>query len=87
MLYRIIQEQLNNVLKHSKADHVQIVLQDMNGGVHLTIHDNGVGFDIGEVKHGMGLNNIRSRLQLVNGMMQIQSEPGRGCTLDIDFSV
>jgi two-component system sensor histidine kinase UhpB len=85
MTYRIIQEQLNNVLKHSQADHVTIQLKQTNGILHLEVNDNGVGFDESQVRHGMGLNNIRSRLQVVNGSMQIQSQPGKGCTLAIDF--
>ncbi len=85
MTYRIIQEQLNNVLKHSQANHVRIQLKQTNGLLHLVINDNGVGFDANEVHHGMGLNNIRSRLQVVNGNMKIQSQPGQGCTLAVDF--
>ena len=87
MTYRIIQEQLNNVLKHSEADHVHILLTQSNGIVHLTINDNGVGFDSEQVKQGLGLNNIRNRLEVVNGNMQIRSEPGRGCTLVVDFEL
>lgn len=85
MTYRIIQEQLNNVLKHSEADRVSILISQANGIVHLTINDNGVGFDSQQMKQGLGLNNIRSRLEVVNGNMRIQSEPGRGCTLVVDF--
>lgn len=85
MTYRIIQEQLNNVLKHSDADKVSILLSQSNGIVHLVIDDNGVGFDSEQVKKGMGLNNIRNRLEVVNGSMQIESQPGAGCKLVVDF--
>jgi two-component system sensor histidine kinase UhpB len=85
MTYRIIQEQLNNVLKHSKANHVTIQLSQASGIVHLTINDNGIGFDEQQVKHGMGLNNIRSRLEMVNGNMHIESKPGQGCVLEVNF--
>ena len=85
MTYRIIQEQLNNVLKHSKADRVSIRLGQDNGIVHLVINDNGVGFDAQQIKQGLGLNNIRNRLEVVNGNMQIESQPGEGCTLVVDF--
>jgi two-component system sensor histidine kinase UhpB len=85
MTYRIIQEQLNNVLKHSKANHVLIQLKQTNGILYLVINDNGIGFDEKQVQHGMGLNNIRSRLEVVKGNMQIQSQPGKGCTLAIHF--
>jgi len=85
MTYRIIQEQLNNVLKHSEADQVNIQLRQTNGVVHLVINDNGIGFDTQQVKQGLGLNNIRNRLEVVNGNMNIQSQPGGGCTLVVDF--
>ncbi|MBC7828843.1 MAG: PAS domain-containing protein [Chitinophagaceae bacterium] len=85
MTYRIIQEQLNNVLKHSEADQVSIALRQSNGVVQLTINDNGIGFDTQMVKQGLGLNNIRNRLEVVNGNMNIRSQPGGGCTLVIDF--
>lgn len=85
MTYRIIQEQLNNVLKHAEADRVSIRLRQANGVVHLVINDNGIGFDTQLVKRGLGLNNIRSRLEVVNGNLQIRSQPGEGCTLVIDF--
>ena len=85
MTYRIIQEQLNNVLKHSQADHVSIQLSQSGGVVHLVINDNGVGFDSQQMKQGLGLNNIRSRLEIVRGNMHIESQPGGGCTLMVDF--
>ena len=85
MTYRIIQEQLNNVLKHSEADHVNIQLIQANGVVKLMINDNGIGFDSQQVKQGLGLNNIRNRLEVVHGNMLIESQPGQGCTLVVDF--
>jgi signal transduction histidine kinase len=85
MTYRIIQEQLNNVLKHSEADRVSIRLSQSGGVVYLVINDNGVGFDSHQVKQGLGLNNIRNRLEVVRGNLHIESQPGCGCTLMIDF--
>jgi two-component system sensor histidine kinase UhpB len=85
MTYRIIQEQLNNVLKHSEANHVNIQLIQANGVVKLVINDNGIGFDSQQVKQGLGLNNIRNRLEVVHGNMLIESQPGQGCTLVVDF--
>jgi len=85
MTYRIIQEQLNNVVKHSEADHVSIQLKQLSRAVHLIINDNGIGFDVQQVRQGLGLNNIRNRLEVVNGNMRLQSQPGEGCTLAIDF--
>ncbi|MBO9631806.1 MAG: sensor histidine kinase [Chitinophagaceae bacterium] len=85
MLYRIIQEQLNNVLKHAAASHVKIHLEQQNKTVHLTISDNGKGFDPHTNIPGMGLMNIRSRLEQVNGKMLIHAAPENGCTLAVSF--
>lgn len=85
MLYRILQEQLNNVIKHSGADKVSIQLRQIGNGVHLMIKDNGVGFDVNQNRSGVGLNNIRNRLEVFNGNMDIKSEPGKGCTLAVEF--
>lgn len=85
MLYRIIQEQLNNVLKHAAASHVKIHLEQQNKTVHLTISDNGKGFDPLTNISGMGLMNIRSRLEQVNGKMLIHAAPENGCTMAVSF--
>ena len=87
MIYRIIQEQLNNVIRHSKAYEVRIQLQNIDRIVHLEVADNGEGFDTVLTKPGMGLNNIRNRVQLMNGSMDIESRQGEGTTLKIDFPV
>ena len=87
MLYRIIQEQLNNVLKHSGADKVIIRLRKSDQLVNCAIQDNGTGFDVDKNKPGMGLINIRSRLDVANGQMRLQSAPGAGCTLEVEFGV
>jgi two-component system sensor histidine kinase UhpB len=83
ILYRIIQEQLNNALKHSNAQSVVIRLAHCGEHVHLTIQDDGIGFDPGEVRPGMGLNNIHNRIEVFNGEMEIVSSPGKGCLLKV----
>ncbi|MFT3824700.1 MAG: PAS domain-containing protein [Chitinophagaceae bacterium] len=87
MVYRIIQEQLNNVLKHSDANFVEIRLAYSNNAVYLSIRDNGVGFDTRKYTSGIGFNNIRNRIEVFNGSMQISSAPGEGCTLAVEFAV
>lgn len=87
MIYRIIQEQLNNVLKHSGADQVCIELKQQGGLVQFSIRDNGSGFDTEKNKPGMGFTNIRSRLDIVKGKMTIRTSPGNGCTLLVEFVV
>ncbi|WP_276481187.1 PAS domain-containing protein [Paraflavitalea pollutisoli] len=83
VLYRIIQEQLNNVLKHSQAEEVVIELKPSGAHTQLTIRDNGVGFNVADVRPGMGLNNIRNRIEVFNGEMEIDSAPGNGCSLRV----
>jgi len=87
MVYRITQEQLNNILKHSKAEHVHIAFKRIGAVVHLTIEDDGVGFDPKKIKTGLGLKNIRHRLELFNGRMRVLSSPEQGCKLEATFDI
>lgn len=87
MLYRIMQEQLNNILKHSKAEHVDIKFSRTGTTVQLIIEDNGIGFDPKKIKSGLGLKNMRHRLELFNGKMKIVSSPLQGCRLEAMFDV
>lgn len=82
-LFRILQEQLNNVLKHAHATEVLVRIARVNGHIKMVIHDNGKGFDVNYKKQGIGLSNIASRVKYCNGEMTIASAPGEGCTLTI----
>lgn len=84
-IYRIVQEQLNNILKYAKASEVFIILQYKDGRLILSIHDDGQGFDTTAKRVGMGLLNIKTRAENYGGTLQIKSEPGKGCQLQIDF--
>ncbi len=86
VLYRILQEQLNNIIKHSDADEVLIELHQTKHTLQLVVTDNGKGFDQNTGKIGMGLTNIRNRLELFNGKMKIVSEPGKGCRLSVELT-
>jgi signal transduction histidine kinase len=81
MLFRIIQEQVNNVLKHAEAKHLNIQLTVDNSWIELIISDDGRGFNPAEIKmkKGVGLSNIVSRAELFNGNVKIISAPGKGC--------
>jgi PAS domain S-box-containing protein len=84
MLYRLAQEALNNVAKHARADHVDVVLERSAEHVSLIIEDNGVGFDAskaGTAGEGLGLIGMRERAALVGADFQIESTPGRGTTV------
>lgn len=87
MVYRITQEQLNNILKHSRAEHVKIAFARAGAQVHLSIEDDGIGFDTRKLKSGLGLKNIRHRLELFNGEMKIISAPDMGCKLEAKFEL
>jgi PAS domain S-box-containing protein len=83
MFYRIIQEQLNNILKHAASKIVNIELVNNAGNIKLIIQDDGNGFDTSKYRNGVGLNNIISRAKLYNGTVNIYSKPGQGCLLEI----
>lgn len=83
MIYRVLQEQLSNIIKHADADEVKITLKIAKDKLHLTIADNGVGFEPSATQEGIGLKNIKSRVEHYSGSMSIVSAPGKGCTLEI----
>jgi signal transduction histidine kinase len=82
-LYRIIQEQFNNIIKHAGATKVDVVLKEDDMQVVLQISDNGKGFDTGTKGRGVGLNNMLHRVRLFDGDMEIISGQGAGCTLKV----
>lgn len=85
MLYRIVQEQLNNILKYAKASEATIRIKQINGYLILSVCDNGVGFDTKQQGTGIGLRNINSRVNFYSGKMQVVSAPGQGCTLEVSI--
>jgi signal transduction histidine kinase len=84
-LYRIIQEGLQNIGKHAQAVAASITLQGFSGGINLVVRDNGIGFDPAQAKQkaGIGLSSMRERVRLVNGTLNIVSEPGKGSEIQI----
>jgi two-component system, NarL family, sensor histidine kinase UhpB len=88
MIYRIVQEQFNNIIKYAEASEVEIRLSIAeNSKIEITVKDNGKGFDTTQIKTGIGLRNIQSRLQVYNGNLQINSKPGYGCNLTASFKL
>jgi two-component system sensor histidine kinase UhpB len=83
MIYRIVQEQLNNITKHAKANKVVITLKTDNDNLFLSVADNGVGFDSTQKSKGIGLKNISNRVEFYSGNLNIISAPGQGCTLEV----
>ncbi len=82
-IYRIIQEQLNNILKYAKAGNVNIAIKKQSKDLYVAVSDNGVGFDVNETDKGIGLKNISSRVNFYSGSMNIITAPGKGCTLEV----
>jgi PAS domain S-box-containing protein len=83
-VYRIIQEGLNNIAKHACARRAVVCLSTSEASLHLSIQDDGLGFDAAEVRKlpGLGLSSIRERVRLVNGRHRIKSEPEKGTTIE-----
>ena len=83
MLYRIVQEQLNNITKYANAKEAVIVLKTIKDNLYLSISDNGQGFDTAQKSNGIGLKNMSSRVEFYAGTMNVISAPGRGCSIEI----
>jgi PAS domain S-box-containing protein len=82
-IYRIIQEQVNNILKHAHATHVSIVLNSDDEFINIAVTDDGRGFQPFKKKSGVGLTNMINRVESFNGDFSIDSSPGKGCKLTI----
>ena len=86
MLYRVVQEQLNNITKYAKANEAFINLKIENNTLLLTIVDNGVGFDTSQKSTGgIGLSNMKSRIEFYSGKLNIISAPQQGCKIEISI--
>jgi signal transduction histidine kinase len=88
--YRIVQECVNNVLKHSQAPQASVCIRRTEERLHLTVRDDGVGFTPGASKSdplgGFGLAGISERAQLLGGKAAIHSAPGQGTTVTVEIA-
>ncbi len=84
-LYRIVQEQLSNILKHAEASKVKIFVRLTKKLIKLNIADNGKGFDLLTLKDGIGLENIKRRAEMFSGKCKLKSSPGNGCELMVEL--
>jgi two-component system sensor histidine kinase UhpB len=84
-IFRIVQEQMNNTLKHAAAENVCIGITKTASAVQLLITDDGIGFDTTAKHDGLGLRNIATRAAVHNGKLLLESSPGNGCSLSIQF--
>jgi signal transduction histidine kinase len=80
-LYKIVQELLSNILKHARANHVSVNIHYDIGEINLMMEDDGVGFVPAAMVSGIGLTNIRERMQQLQGELEINSLPGKGTTV------
>jgi PAS domain S-box-containing protein len=82
-LFRVLQEALQNAVKHSTDQNFKVEVQGTNEGISLIVSDSGIGFDckVATNRRGIGLISMRERLRLVNGELSIRSAPGRGTTV------
>jgi PAS domain S-box-containing protein len=87
VIYRLTQEAMNNIAKHSQADLIHLSLRRMENEIELVIKDNGMGFDLEEIlspersKRGLGLSSMRERTELSGGAFTIETTPGKGTTI------
>jgi len=88
-IFRIVQEALNNIVKHAGATQAQITLESRKENVHLKIRDNGKGFDTHEFPSatGHGMNNMRDRVNLLKGSMEVISAPNQGTVITVYIPV
>jgi len=84
-LFRILQEALHNVMKHSGVKRIEVQLREDSCGIHLIIRDSGKGFDVESALQGkgLGLTSMRERVRLVNGTISIESKPMAGTTIHV----
>ena len=89
ILYRVLQESVNNVMKHANASRLDISLIRDEANISLTIEDNGKGFDTSnpEIYKGMGLNNLRSRINFLKGKVELDSQVGKGTLVSVYIPV
>jgi signal transduction histidine kinase len=86
VLYRVVQECVNNVIKHARATQLNIILTRLPNNISVTIQDNGRGFNTADKSRfeGIGLKNIISRVAYLHGTVNITSEEGKGTVIEIE---
>src|ERR1700745_1695410 len=84
-LFRVLQEALHNVMKHSGVKRIEVQIREVSSGIHLIIRDSGKGFDVEAALQGkgLGLTTMRERVRLVNGTISIESKPMGGTTIHV----
>jgi PAS domain S-box-containing protein len=86
-IFRIVQEQLNNIIKHADATVIKIAIVQEEDQLQMLIEDNGKGFDTMAKRKGIGITNMITRAELFNGRLKIDAAPGRGCRMQANFNI
>jgi signal transduction histidine kinase len=86
-IYRIIQELIHNIVKHAHATTVLVQLMLHDNTLHITVEDNGIGFEEDKSPAGMGLQNLRSRIENLNGYFSFVSRPDMGTAVEIEIPI
>lgn len=89
-IYRIVLELTNNIVKHSKASKASVQLIKYSDYINITVEDNGMGFEYEKIKDdrsGLGLGSVAARVEYLNGVLEFDSQPGRGTTIVINVPV
>lgn len=84
-LFLFFKEVINNIMKHSEAQHVQVCIKSVNQRLHFEIKDDGRGFDTDQQNLGHGLKNLRKRIESINGSLIIKSQIGNGTKILVDI--
>lgn len=82
-IYRILQEQVNNIIKHAQSQHVVISIKESDKSISIVIIDDGQGFDVNQKRKGVGISNMINRVESFNGEVLMESAPGEGCAIRI----
>ncbi|MBK7560174.1 MAG: hypothetical protein IPI68_01325 [Chitinophagaceae bacterium] len=87
-IYRIVQELINNIMKHAAAGTAIVQVSKTNGTISITVEDDGKGFDPGILNHakGIGWDNIQNRVEFLKGSVDIQSEKGKGTSIHLELN-
>jgi len=89
MLYRIVQEMVNNTLKHAQAKNIELQIQINPGTLDLKYYDDGKGFDYDQksTSESIGLQSLQSRVGFLNGKIDIDSKPGQGVKYSLQIPI
>jgi two-component system, NarL family, sensor kinase len=83
--FRMVQESLNNILKHARAQNIKVSLRYQPQQLRIVITDDGVGFDTAAASGGIGLSNLQNRARMIGAVYHLQSEPGKGTVITIEL--